>query len=77
MVYSFPKYSEKMSPGKTQFNLALEKLNFQEQVVNSLLNSLIAHDSDFLENFSTSKARKIWEVAAILAEERNYRLPKV
>jgi hypothetical protein len=76
MVYSFPKYAEKLSTGNTQFNLALDKLNFQEQVVNSLLNSLIAHDPKFLENFSPSKARKIWEVAAILAEERNYRLPK-
>lgn len=66
-----------MSHGNTQFNLAMERLNFQEQVVNSLITSLIAHDPEYLGNFSPSKARKIWEVSAILAEERNYRLPKV
>lgn len=60
----------------TPFTLASEKLKFQEQVVNSLITSLIAHDPNIIETFTPGKARKIWEMAALLAEERNYRLPK-
>lgn len=76
MVYSFPKSPDKMETLQSEFDIRLDKFTFQENVVISMLSSLIAHNPGYLSDFGAIKSRKLWEIAGFLSEERQYRVPK-
>ena len=76
MVYSFPKNPDKLIYLKTEFNNQLDKFAFQENAVISMLSALIANNPDYLNDFGSTKSRKLWEIAGYLSEERQYRIPK-
>lgn len=75
MVYKFPDAG---SPKYIDLSVrrAKDKFAFQENIVIAIVNGIANSNPDYFAEFASTKARKIWEIAAYLTEEREHRIPR-